>query len=83
MSADTLTPFFLYVVSGLPIVVLFVAASFSEQDRRKNGIVSPRSEISQIKKFSLLSIRAHQSPLRSVYQQHTFSIVANRRSKCR
>ena len=41
MSADTLTPFFLYVVSGLPIVVLFVAASFSEQDRRKNGIVSP------------------------------------------
>jgi len=35
MSADTLTPFFLYVVSGLAIVVLFVAASFSEQDRRK------------------------------------------------
>jgi len=63
-----------------------------------NGFFSnsqPRSEISQTpvrqahgpevlegKKFSLLSIRAHQSPLRSVYQQHTFSIVANRRSKC-
>ncbi len=31
---------------------------------------------------SLFSIRAHQSPLRSVYQQRIFSIVANRRSKC-
>ncbi len=35
MSADTLTPFFLYVVGGLAIVVLFVAGSFSEQARSK------------------------------------------------
>lgn len=35
MSVDTLTPFFLYVVCGLAIVVLFVAASFSDQARSK------------------------------------------------
>jgi len=35
MSDNTLAPFFLYVVSGLAVVVLFVAASFSEQARRK------------------------------------------------
>jgi len=34
-------------------------------------------ELLKGKKFSLLSIRALQSPLRSVYQPHTFSSVAS------
>jgi hypothetical protein len=36
-NAGTLTPFFLYVGSGLAIVVLFAVASFSEQARIKRG----------------------------------------------
>ena len=34
-NARTLTPFFLYAISGMAIVVLFVAWSFSEQARTK------------------------------------------------
>ncbi len=36
-SASSLTPYFLYATGGLAIVVLFVAALFSEQARTNRG----------------------------------------------
>lgn len=36
-SASSWTPYFLYATSGLAIVVLFVAALFSEQARTNRG----------------------------------------------